>query len=72
MAATRRSTTAKNIPLLAPYDSIVIKQVNATIFTSTQKNSGTKYKTTSRAVISKDGKKITVNHARHWRGWQPD
>jgi hypothetical protein len=44
----------------APYDSIALKQVNANTFTSSQKNSGTKYNTTSRAVISKGGKTITV------------
>jgi hypothetical protein len=44
----------------APYDSIAIKQLNAKTFTTTQKNSGTKYNTTSRAVISKDGKTMTV------------
>jgi hypothetical protein len=44
----------------APYDSIAIKQVNANTFTSSQKNSGTKYDTTTRAVISKDGKTIKV------------
>ena len=44
----------------APYDSIAIKQVNTNTFTSSQKNSGTKYNTTSRAVISNDGKAITI------------
>jgi hypothetical protein len=44
----------------APYDSIAIKQVNANTFTTTQKNSGTKYNTTTRAVISKDAKTMTV------------
>jgi hypothetical protein len=44
----------------APYDSIAIKQVNANTFTTVQKNSGTKYSTTTRAVISKDGKTMTV------------
>jgi hypothetical protein len=44
----------------APYDSIAIKQVNENTFTTTQKNSGTKYSTTTRAVISKDGKTMTV------------
>jgi hypothetical protein len=44
----------------APYDSIAVKQVNANTFTTVQKNSGTKYNTTTRAVISKDGKAITV------------
>jgi hypothetical protein len=45
----------------APYDSIAIKQVNENTFTTVQKNSGTKYNTTTRAVISKDGKTIKVN-----------
>ena len=44
----------------APYDSIAIKQVNENTFTTVQKNSGTKYNTTTRAVISKDGKTIKV------------
>jgi hypothetical protein len=44
----------------APYDSIAIKQVNENTFTTLQKNSGTKYNTTTRAVISKDGKTIKV------------
>jgi len=44
----------------APYDSIAIKQVNANTFTTTQKNSVTKYNTRSRAVISKDGKTMTI------------
>jgi hypothetical protein len=44
----------------APYDSIAVKQVNANTFTTSQKNSGTKYSTTARAVISKDGKTMTV------------
>ena len=44
----------------APYDSIAIKQVNANTFTTVQKNSGTKYSTTARAVISNDGKTMTV------------
>jgi hypothetical protein len=44
----------------APYDSIATKQVNENTFTTSQKNSGTKYNTTTRAVISKDGKTIKV------------
>jgi hypothetical protein len=44
----------------APYDSIAIKHVNANTFTTIQKNSGTKYNTTTRAVISKDGKTMTI------------
>jgi hypothetical protein len=44
----------------APYDSIAIKQVNENTFTTVQKNSGTKYNTTARAVISKDGNTMTV------------
>ena len=44
----------------APYDSIAIKQVNATTFTTSQKNSNTKYSTTARAVISQDAKTMTV------------
>jgi hypothetical protein len=44
----------------APYDSIAVKQVNENTFTTVQKNSGTKYSTTARAVISKDGKTMTV------------
>lgn len=45
----------------APYDSIAIKQVNAKTFTTSQRNSGTKYSTTTRAVISKDAKTMTVS-----------
>jgi hypothetical protein len=52
----------------APFDSIAIKQVNANTFTANQKNSGTKYSTTSRSVISKDGKTMTV----HVRGTGTD
>jgi hypothetical protein len=44
----------------APYDSIAIKQIDANTFTTVQKNSGTKYSTTTRAVVSKDGKIMTV------------
>jgi hypothetical protein len=43
----------------APYDTIAIKQTDANAFTATQKHSGTKYKTTVRSVISKDGKTMT-------------
>jgi len=51
----------KEVPVTgAPYDSIAIKQVNASTLTATQKNSGTKYNTTARAVISKDAKTMTV------------
>jgi hypothetical protein len=44
----------------APYDRIAVRQVNANTFTTVQKNSGTKCNTTTRAVISKDGKTIKV------------
>ncbi len=43
----------------APYDSIAMTQVNANTFTAKQKNSGTKYSTSLRSVISKDGKTMT-------------
>jgi hypothetical protein len=43
----------------APYDTIAIKQVNANTLTANQKNSGTKYSTTVRSVISKNGKTMT-------------
>jgi hypothetical protein len=44
----------------APYDSIAVKQVNANTFTTSQKNSDTKYNTTTRAVISENVKTMTV------------
>jgi hypothetical protein len=43
----------------APFDTIAIKHVDANTFTATQKNSGTKYSTTVRIVISDDGKTMT-------------
>ena len=43
----------------APYNSISITRVNENTFTSTQKHSDTKYRTTIRSVISKDGKMMT-------------
>ena len=43
----------------APYDSIAVKQVKPNTFTTEQKNSGTKYSTTVRIAISKDGKTMT-------------
>jgi len=50
----------KEVPVTgAPYDSIAIKQVNANTLTAIQKNSGTKYSTTARIVISKDAKTMT-------------
>jgi hypothetical protein len=51
---------SKSYPVTgAPYDSIALKQVNANTFTVEQKNSGTKYSTTVRIAISKDGKTMT-------------
>jgi hypothetical protein len=44
----------------APYDTIALQQVNANTLTATQKHSGTKYSTTVRSVISKDGKTMTA------------
>lgn len=44
----------------APYNSIAIKQINANTLTTSQKNTDTKYSTTARIVISKDGKTLTT------------
>ncbi len=44
----------------APYDTIAIKQVNANTLTADQKSTGTKYNTTVRSAISKDGKTMTA------------
>ena len=44
----------------APYDTIAITQVNASTFTAKLKNTGTKYSTTARSVISKNGKTMTT------------
>ena len=44
----------------APYDTIAIKQVNANTFTAELKNTGNKYRTTARLVISEDGKTMTT------------
>ena|SRR5579863_8431245 len=43
----------------APYDTIAIKQLNASTFTFKTKNTGNKYKAAGRTVISKDGKTMT-------------
>lgn len=43
----------------APYDTISIKQVNASTLTVTQKKKDGKYSTTGRSVVSKDGKTMT-------------
>ncbi len=51
----------KNYPVTgAPYDTIAIKQLNANTFTVRAKNTGTKYTSTGRSVISKDGKTMTT------------
>ena len=44
----------------APYDSISLKQVNASTFTYETKNSATKYHANGRLVISPDGKTMTM------------
>jgi hypothetical protein len=43
----------------AAFDTIAVKQVNTNTFTTKLKNTGTKYSTTGRTVISKDGKTMT-------------
>lgn len=43
----------------APYDSVSITQVDANTFTAKLKNSGTKYNTSARLVVSSDGKTLT-------------
>jgi hypothetical protein len=44
----------------APWDTISIKQVDSNTFTTVTKNTGGKYKSTGRTVISKDGKTMTT------------
>ena len=44
----------------APWDTISIKQVDPNTFTTITKNTGGKYKSTGRTVISKDGKTMTT------------
>lgn len=43
----------------APFDSIAITQVDANTFTMKQRNSTSKRSTTTRSVVSKDGKTMT-------------
>lgn len=52
---------SKDYPVTgAPYDTLAVTQVNANTFTAKLKNTGTKYSTTGRSVISKDGKTMTT------------
>ena len=44
----------------APWDTISIKQVDSNTFTTVTKNTGGKYKSTGRTVISKDGMTMTT------------
>ena len=44
----------------APWDTISIKQIDAVTFTSETKKTGGKYHATSRTIISKDGKTMTI------------
>ncbi len=44
----------------APWDTTAMKQVNANTFMFESKKTGTKYHTTGRTVISKDGKIMTT------------
>ncbi|HLY20571.1 MAG TPA: hypothetical protein VKR61_25260 [Bryobacteraceae bacterium] len=44
----------------APYDTIAVKQLNASTFTYEAKNSKGKYHVTGRSVVSKDGKTMTT------------
>lgn len=43
----------------SPYDSIALKQVDASKFTFTAKKAGGKYNVLGRMVVSKDGKTLT-------------
>ncbi|HUR44750.1 MAG TPA: hypothetical protein VMZ27_02660 [Candidatus Saccharimonadales bacterium] len=59
------SYTAKyngsNTPVTgAPWDTLAIKRVNAHTFTATAKKTNGKYRSTSRTIISKDGKTMTT------------
>jgi hypothetical protein len=52
---------AKDYPVTgAPWDTISMKQVDASTFTSEAKKTDGKYHATSRTVISKDGKTMTT------------
>ena len=44
----------------APWDTTAVKQVDANTFTFESMKTGTKYHTTGRTVISKDGKTMTT------------
>jgi len=44
----------------APYDTIAIKQANANTYTEERKKTGGSYKATGLAVISNDGKTMTI------------
>jgi hypothetical protein len=44
----------------APWDTISLKQVDSNTFTTMSRNSGGKYRSTSRMVISKDGMTMTT------------
>ena len=44
----------------APFDTIVLKQIDANTYTSVVSKKGGKYHTTGRTVISKDGKTSTL------------
>ena len=57
--AAKYDGTENTVTGNAPFDTIAIKQVNATTFTSMQKKSDGKYNATGRMVISKDGKTLT-------------
>jgi hypothetical protein len=51
----------KEYPVIgAAYDTISIKQIDANTFTLETKKTGGKFHTTSRMVISKDGKTMTL------------
>jgi hypothetical protein len=52
----------------APYDTVSIKQVDANRFTWDAKNSGSKYHSHGRIVISSDGRTMTLTA----RGTDPD
>jgi hypothetical protein len=44
----------------APWDTTSVKQIDANTFTFENKKTGTKFHTTGRSVISKDGKTMTT------------
>jgi hypothetical protein len=52
----------KSVPVMgnAPFDTIAVKQVNASSVTDERKKAGGRYKATGRTVFSHSGQKMTV------------